>query len=80
MKKNKLKALVKEQKKAAKKELIDQFSGALHAVALNLGLSGKKIAKLIDKNAKQLAKKVKSEKLKIKNQTNVSTIAESEQA
>ncbi len=62
MKKNKQKAIVKEQKKVAKKDLTAQITTALSAVMLNLGTSGKKVEKLISKNAKQLAKKLSKEK------------------
>ena len=62
MKKNKQKAIVKEQKKAVKKELTAQINTSLSAIILNLGASGKKVEKLISKNAKQLAKKLSKEK------------------
>ncbi len=63
MKKNKHKATLKEQKKATKTELTDQISAALHSVIVNFSATSKKIDKLINKNAKQLVKKLAKENL-----------------
>lgn len=61
--KNSKKAVVKEQKKAAQKELTNQITGALQSVIANFEISSKRIEKLIDKNAKQLVKKLSKQKL-----------------
>jgi hypothetical protein len=63
MKRNKQKAIVKEQKKAAKKELTHQIEAAIGTVIVNFSLSSKKIDKVIAKTAKQLAKRISKEKM-----------------
>lgn len=63
--KNKEKAILKAQKKSIKTELSHKIADALHAVILNLSTGNKKVEKLINKNAKQLAKKLSKEKITI---------------
>lgn len=57
MKKKKQKAIVKEQKRTAKKELKAQFIAALSTVIPGFE-SDKKVQKIVAKSAKQLAEKV----------------------
>jgi len=63
MKKNKQKAILKEEKKAVKKELNDQITFALQTIVIKFSASSKKIEKLIGKITKQLVKKLSKEKL-----------------
>lgn len=65
MKKNKQKAIVKEQKKAAKKELTNQIKAALGSVIVNFADSSKSIDKIIAKSTKQLVKKLSKEKVSL---------------
>jgi hypothetical protein len=60
MKKNKQKAIVKESKQLAKKELTKQIIDALKSISIDF-IGNKKAEKLINKNAKQLAKKLAKE-------------------
>jgi len=57
MKKNKQKLIVKEQKKAIKKELTEQLTGAIRSIVTNFS-DNKKTEKLIEKSTKQLVKKL----------------------
>lgn len=57
MKKKEQKAIVKEQKKAIKKDLVIQLTSAINTVAADLG-TDKKVAKIISKSVKQLAEKL----------------------
>ena len=57
MKKKEQKAIVKEQKKATKKNLVVQLTSAINTVATDLG-TDKKVAKIIAKSVKQLADKL----------------------
>lgn len=57
MKKKQQKTVVKEQKKAAKKALKSQIVDALSVIGSNLG-ADKKIQRIIEKSAKQLAEKL----------------------
>ncbi|WP_316784576.1 hypothetical protein [Pedobacter frigiditerrae] len=56
----KKKAIVKESRKLAKKELTAQIVAALSTVTVNASGNQKKLEKVIVKNAKQLAKKFSS--------------------
>lgn len=53
----KKKAIVKESRKVAKKELTAQIVAALSTVTVNASGNQKKLAKVIEKSAKQLAKR-----------------------
>ncbi|RZK34592.1 MAG: hypothetical protein EOO90_30580 [Pedobacter sp.] len=56
----KKKAIVKESRKLAKKELTAQIVAALSTVTVNASGNQKKLEKIIAKSAKQLAKKFAS--------------------
>lgn len=56
----KKKALVKESRKLAKKELTAQIVAALTTITVNASGNQKKLEKVIAKSAKQLAKKFSS--------------------
>ncbi|TCC90131.1 hypothetical protein EZ428_12645 [Pedobacter frigiditerrae] len=56
----KKKAIVKESRKLAKKELTAQIVAALSTVTVNASGNQKKLDKVIAKSAKQLAKKFSS--------------------
>jgi hypothetical protein len=61
MKKKKHKAILKEQKKFAKKELATKLIAGLSATMASFGGNTKKIERLLEKTAKQLAKKLSKE-------------------
>ncbi len=61
MKKSKLKQLVKEARKSAKKDIELKLVSGLREVTATLAVSTKKLDKEIAKGAKQLAKKIGKE-------------------
>lgn len=61
MKKNKLKSLIKSTKKTAKKDIQLALVADLKEVTGKFGAESKKLAKEIEKGAKQLAKKIAKE-------------------
>ncbi len=63
MKQKKHKAIVKEQKKLAKKDLTDQIKAALSTAVANFAGNSKKIDKIVAKTTKQLVKKLSKEKI-----------------
>lgn len=61
MKKNKQKAIVKEARKVAKQEIKNHIIEALKIISEKFGKGSKKINKIIEKDAIQLAKKLSKE-------------------
>lgn len=61
MKKNKQKALVKESKKVAKQEIKNNIVEDLKKIVARFGQTSKKMDKVIEKEATQLAKKLSKE-------------------